>query len=151
MLELAEEIPGFGGLYLSYPGFSASERPRSRSDFPHGGSPIAINVYLTASGDSAHARRVLTRRFEAQGRSVVEVRIVPAKYTFGQLERWLRQITPAVSHLEPTVWSANGGSNRVWIGFATEAGAARARDVIRDLGIPLDAVRIDVMRVVTPQ
>ncbi len=154
MLELAEQIPGFGGLYLSYPGIPAGERrscTAGRACHPHGGSPIAIHVYLTAAGDSAHARHVLTRRFEAQGRSVAEVRIVPALYTFDQLQRWLGQIVPAVSNLGLSFFSASGGRNQVWVGFDTEAGALRARDVIRALGIPLDAVLIDIISVARPQ
>src|SRR5687768_14231642 len=45
MLDLAAQIPGFGGLYVSVP-TTADGRPDNRA-------PVRVFVYLTSGGDSA--------------------------------------------------------------------------------------------------
>ena len=145
MVELARLIPGFGGLYLSFP----SLKPGERRD-PRG--PVQANTYLTVAGDAKQARKAVRYRLESEGYSVADVRIIPAAYEFQQLQQWRDKLGIAIrpQRLGIVSLDADEANNRVVVGVETEI-AARTVDrlLARATTVPREAVAIRVMGPVT--
>jgi hypothetical protein len=120
-ISLARAVPGFGGFYLD------------------GGTPV---VYLKSASQRGNVERALAPFFRAEGLAASQLRILPAKYDWAQLERWFTQASEAVLAERGGVFvDADEASNRVLVGV--ERGAApRIRVLLARLGIPEDAVVI---------
>src|SRR5437016_4985300 len=67
-ISLARAIPGFGGFYLD-------DR----------GTPV---VYLKNAAERGNAERALAPFLRAQGLAASQLRVIPARYDWAQLERW---------------------------------------------------------------
>jgi hypothetical protein len=145
MVELARLIPGFGGLYLSFP----SLKPGERRD-PRG--PVQANTYLTVAGDAKQARKSVRERLESEGYSVASVRIIPAAYEFQQLQEWRHKLGLAIRHQRLGIVSldADEAHNRVVVGVETETAARTVHRVLeRVTTVPEEAVVIRVVGRVT--
>jgi hypothetical protein len=119
-ISLARAVPGFGGFYLN-----------------DQGTPI---IYLKNAAERGNAERALAPFFQAEGLSASQLRVLPAKYDWDQLERWFAQASTEVLAVPGGVFvDADEASNRVTIGVERGA-AARIRGVVARLGIPAEAV-----------
>ncbi len=119
-ISLARGIPGFGGAYVD-------DR----------GTPV---VYLKNAAERGNAERALTPFLRVQGIAASQLRVLPAKYDWAQLERWFTQASTEVLAVPGGVFvDADEASNRVTIGVKRGA-SARIRGVVARLGIPQDAV-----------
>jgi hypothetical protein len=120
-IELGRTVRGFGGFYLDR------------------GLPV---VYLKDAVERGNAERALAPFLRAQGLAVSQLRVLPAKYEWGQLERWYTRASAGVLGVQGSVFvDADEASNRVLIGV--ERGAApNIRSVVGRLGIPAEAVVI---------
>jgi hypothetical protein len=120
-ISLARAVPGFGGFYLD------------------GGTPV---VYLKSAGQRGNVERALAPFFRAEGLAASQLRILPAKYDWAQLERWFTQASTAVLAEAGGIFvDADESTNRVLIGVERGA-AARVRGIVARLGIPDAAVVI---------
>jgi hypothetical protein len=130
-VELAREVPGFGGLYV--------------------GADGVLNVVLTDPAGAPGARGALASHLARHGRGGAEaasllagMRAVRGRHDFAQLRGWYRQLTR-----EPlrgvTLGDVDEARNRVVIGVR-DAGAAQAvRDRAAALGVPSDAISVEVV------
>lgn len=118
-LALGRTVRGFGGFYLDR------------------GVPV---VYLKNAAERGNAERALTPFLRAQGLTASQLRVLPAKYDWAQLERWFAQASVEVLAVSGGVFvDADEASNRVRIGVERGA-AARIRGIVDRLGIPAEAV-----------
>ncbi len=119
-ISLARAIPGFGGFYMD-------DR----------GTPV---VYLKNAAERGNAERALAPFLRAQGLAASQLRVIPARYDWAQLERWFTQASSEVLAVPGGVFvDADEASNRVTIGVQRGA-SARIRGVVARLGIPQEAV-----------
>lgn len=120
-LELGRTVRGFGGFYLDR------------------GAPV---VYLKDAAERGNAERALTPFLRAQGLAASQLRVLPAKYEWAQLERWFTQASSEVLAVPGGVFvDADEASNRVLIGVE-RGSSASIRGVVARLGIPEAAVVI---------
>jgi hypothetical protein len=119
-IALARQVPGFGGFYLDDQGM-----------------PV---VYLKNVAERGNAQRALAPFFQHQGMSSSQLRVLPARYDWAQLEDWFSRTSGEVLSIPGAVFvDANEASNRVTVGV--EHGAlARVRGIVARLGIPQEAV-----------
>ena len=118
-LTLGRTVRGFGGFYLDR------------------GVPV---VYLKDAAERSNAERALAPFLRAQGIAASQLRVLPAKYDWAQLERWFTQASAEVLAVPGGVFvDADEAGNRVLIGVERGA-AARIRGVVARLGIPEAAV-----------
>ena len=119
-VSLARAVPGFGGFYLDDRGI-----------------PV---VYLKNAAERGNAERALAPFLRAQGLAASQLRVIPARYDWAQLERWSAQASTGVLGVPGGVFvDADEASNRVTIGVERGA-SARIRGVVARLGIPQEAV-----------
>jgi hypothetical protein len=119
-ISLARAIPGFGGFYLD-------DR----------GTPV---VYLKNAAERGNAERALAPFLRAQGLAASQLRVIPARYDWAQLERWFVQASTEVLAVPGGVFvDADEASNRILIGVERGA-AARIREIVARLGVPAGAV-----------
>jgi hypothetical protein len=97
-------------------------------------------VYLKHAAERGNAERALAPFLRAQGIAAAQLRVLPAKYDWLQLERWFTRASAEVLAVPGGVFvDADEASNRVLIGV--ERGAAgKIRGVVARLGIPEAAV-----------
>jgi hypothetical protein len=119
-VSLARGVRGFGGFYLDTQG-----------------TPV---VYLRNGTERINAERALAPFLSSQGLSPSQLRVLPARYEWAQLEAWSSKASAGALAIPGAVFvDADEGSNRVTIGV--ERGAqSRIRGIVARLGIPADAV-----------
>jgi hypothetical protein len=117
---LAGAVPGFGGFYLD-----------------DSGNPF---VYLKNASQRGKVERVLAPFFRSEGLSPSQLRVLPARYEWAELESWYSKFSSEGLATRGAVFvDADEASNRVTIGV--ERGAkAHIQGVLARLGIPKEAV-----------
>jgi hypothetical protein len=119
-ISLAQATPCFGGFYID--------------DL---GRPV---VYLKNAAERNNAARALAPFLAAHGLIPSQLRVLPARYDWVQLEGWFGQASAEVLALPGGVFvDADEARNRVTIGVERGA-SARIRGVVARLGIPQEAV-----------
>lgn len=119
-IALARQVPGFGGFYLDAQG-----------------TPV---VYLKNSAERGNAQRALAPFFQRNGLSPDQLRVLPARYDWAQLEDWFSRASSEVLAIPGAVFvDANEATNQVTIGLE-RAALARIRGIVARLGIPAEAV-----------
>lgn len=122
--ELARQVPGFGGFFLS-----------------RDGTPT---VYLTRGSSRAPAERVLAGYLKGRGLSTAAVRVVEARYRWQQLDRWQASATVEALAVPGAVFVDNDEtSNRVRIGVENLGAMGEVRAAVARLRIPDDAVIVE--------
>jgi hypothetical protein len=120
-IALGRPVRGFGGFYLDR------------------GVPV---VYLKDAAERGNAERALAPFLRAQGLAASQLRVLPAKYDWAQLERWHTRASEEVLPVRGAVFvDADEASNRVLIGVERGASAS-IKGLIARLGIPEAAVVI---------
>jgi hypothetical protein len=134
MLRIESKLPGFGGWFLASDTFNVYMKVPS-SVSTEEVRKIFYNTY------SARPEEYV-RRLIAMG---LQVKIVPGRYSLSELI--------AIEHLvtQPTKripgWTGAGTSllhNRVVVGFTDSASVCPGAAVIASMGIPLDAIELEV-------
>lgn len=122
-IALARAVPGFGGFYLDSQG-----------------TPV---VYLKNAAERSNAEQALEPFFRAHGLAASQLRVLPAKYDWAQLERWQARASAEVLAVPGGVFvDADEATNRVAIGVERGT-AARFRGIVARLGLPEAAVVIE--------
>jgi hypothetical protein len=121
-IELGRKVPGFGGFYLD---------PQAK--------PV---VYLRGADQRGNAERALAPFLAVQGLAASELRVLPARFDWDQLELWSRRVSGEILAVPGSVYvDADEANNRVLVGV--ERGAtARIQAALARLGIPNSAVTI---------
>jgi len=117
---LARQVPGFGGFFLDDQGI-----------------PV---IYLKSSAQRGNAERALAPYLRAEGFSPAQLRVLPARNEWVQLESWLPRVSSAALAAQGAVFvDADEANNTVTIGL--ERGAlSRIRGIVAGLGIPMSAI-----------
>lgn len=129
---LAEEIPGFGGMYY--------------------GADGKLNVFVARNTTSPAA---LTRALETKlrGELLISAKTAPAAnemvvhqgdYDFGQLSRWYTQMRPVLGNEGVVFTDIDEATNRLVIGVEASAAVAEIEQAVAQLGVPAEAVRIEI-------
>ncbi len=119
-IALARGVPGFGGFYLDA-----------------AGKPV---VYLKSAAHRARAEQALTPFLRSQGLAPSQLRVLPGRYDWTQLEDWFSRASAGVLAIPGAVFvDANEASNRVTIGVQ-QGSFARIRGIVERLGIPPEAI-----------
>lgn len=132
MLRIESAAPGFAGYYIDDAG--------------------ALVARLTKPENEGRARaaisRLMTKREHGKFNSVGHVKTVrmsPAVYTLSQLVAWQEALFPVlVKTPEFQLIGANVKLNRLAIGLTDKAAEHTVLDIIRQVGIPLEAVTIEI-------
>lgn len=120
---LAQAVPGFGGLFLDQSG--------------------APTVWLTGPGRRLSLERALGGIARRHGFDPAAVRIRRGDFSWRQLEGWFRPASiQALAERGVVYADLDEASNRVTIGVENADAGARARAVLRRLGVPDRAVLI---------
>ena len=138
MLRIESKLPGFGGWFLAADTFNVYMKP------PPSASPEEVRriFYDTYSGRSEE----LVRRIIAMGPLI---KIIPGRYSLSELI--------AIEHLvnQPTRlipgWTGAGTSllhNRVVVGFTDSASVCPGAAAIASMGVPLDAIELEVWGII---
>lgn len=122
-IELAEKVPGFGGLV----------------DDPTTGETI---VRLSDPLSEPLARPVIEAYLSRNGSKGWRLQVVPADYDFRELIRWRRAVEQAVPSAI-TFSDADEVRNRVAVGVRDDDGDQTVRNALTRLGIPREAVLIE--------
>src|SRR6476469_374804 len=123
---LARPVPGFGGFFVD-----------------DQGTPT---VYLTNPARRAAAEQALAPWLRERNRPAVALRVLPARFAWADLERWVAQASPEALAVPGAVFAdADEAGNRVHIGVEHAAAASRVRSVLARLGIPAAAAAVDIV------
>lgn len=124
--QLSSRLPSFGGLFL-------------KDD--------AVHVYMTEPADEATVREAIEEAMGKEflaGRTIV---IVQAEYTYTQLQSWFK---PEIMAIPGVVTSGvSDGENRLLVGVRSEADVQAVRAELGKMGIPPEAVNVEVTAEVT--
>lgn len=128
---LSREIPAFGGYFYDQNG--------------------DLVVYLTDPAQAAAARAAIApllaeKRLSAhQQPTAPDIVVREARYTFLQLAAWRDRMTDEVLSLAGVVFTdLDEARNRLAVGLESEAARAEAERTLASLGIPLEAVVLEV-------
>jgi hypothetical protein len=122
--QLASQIPGFGGFFLS-----------------RDGTP---SVYLTRGSSRAPAEQAFAGYLAARGLSTAAVRVLEGRYGWQQLQRWQEAATVEALAVSGAVFVDNDEiSNRVLIGVEHLGAVGQVRAAVARLRIPDDAVIVE--------
>lgn len=120
---LGQTIPGFGGLFID------------------NGVPTA---YLTDAAARPALERALASFLSARGIQAAQLRVLPARFTFSELESVFDRARPPLFDGPGTVFAdLDEARNRVVIGVENAGAEARVRQAVGALGLPQDAVIIE--------
>jgi hypothetical protein len=132
LFRLADQIPGFGGIFVDDQG--------------------DLVVHLTDLRNEAAAKGILASTLARQAASdrrnskrSAEVVVRQGRFEFRQLAAWRDRMTFSVLDLPGVVLTdLNERRNRLVVGIEDEAARARVEEVLAGLGVPLGAVEIEV-------
>ncbi len=132
LMDVASIVPGFGGMYLD-----AAEQ--------------VLYVYAVGNEDAAALRRAIAAVFGPEIVPNGGVRVIPGKYTVPQLFGWYQLINEHIFSLpDVTATDLQEAGNHLSIGITHESVRAQVEGEIERLGIPRDAVAIEVSGPVIP-
>jgi hypothetical protein len=156
-LEIAQQIPGFAGVYEGNDGTLVAKiapspdltAQQESSDVITVGEVrdailevMGTEVFTDVPNDptiSSYSRQAFQEM-----QSSLPLRLENTKYTFEQLTTWLHEIM-ALDLDGAMIYDANEGKNNVYLGVETQAQADVAKAHIAKLTIPDDGVEIEVV------
>lgn len=122
--QLARQVPGFGGFFLS-----------------QDGTPT---VYLTRGSSRAPAEQAFAGYLAARGLSTAAVRVLEGRYGWQQLERWQEAATVEALAVSGAVFVDNDETtNRVLIGVENLSAMGQVRAAVARAGLPDEAVIVE--------
>lgn len=130
--ELARRIPAFGGFYLD----TAGDLVVRLTDL--GQAPAARAAV-------AHVLQQLAAERNNPGARLPEFRFEPAEYSFAQLSEWRDRAAPVFGLDAVVALDLDEQRNRLTFGLKDASGRAEVEARIADLGIPLQAVHLEVI------
>ncbi len=120
MASLTRALPGFGGLFIDH------------------GVPT---VYLTDLGQGGLAERLLGGFARARG--ATGIRVLAARFAYGDLDRWFQQISQDAFEQGGVVFvDLDEAANRVLVGVEHGASHANIRSLAARLGVPVEALTV---------
>ncbi|HEU4730096.1 MAG TPA: hypothetical protein VFT22_19495 [Kofleriaceae bacterium] len=123
-LELVQDVPGFGGLFLDATGTPA--------------------IYLTPGAGAAPARQRLAGFLQTHQLPASALRVLEARFEWSQLELWLRDATAAALAVDGVSFVDNDEArNAITIGVSDPAVAPDVRAALASTGVPAEAVVIE--------
>ncbi len=135
---LAEEIPGFGGMYY--------------------GDDGKLNVFVAGNATSPAA---LTRALETKlrGELLISAKTAPAAnemvvhqgdYDFGQLSRWYTEMWPVLGMEGVVFTDIDEASNRLRIGVEAGVSQGEIQEALAGFNVPVEAVNIEITEPIVP-
>jgi hypothetical protein len=130
LVRVEERAPGFGGMFIGRDG--------------------RLAVYLLDPSQLAAARSAIEAVFGAQQVPAAGVRAVRGQYTVSQLKRWAERATELLEVPGVTAVDLDEAKNRVAIGLEDNSRTPTVEQGIVSLGIPREAVVIEVTGQIRP-
>lgn len=126
-LELAREIPGFAGMYFDSTG------------------TMVVGIAEESSADRAHevVRALARSDFSPTLAADVPIRTNSARFSYEQLAEWYASILSAP--LSTTMTGIDERLNQIIVGVAEVGDQGRVTAVVRELGIPSEAIVVDAI------
>lgn len=121
---LAHAVPSFGGAFVDAGG--------------------TLNIHLTNPGAAVAMRAAMNAELRSLGRAGMPVRMVDAEYSFRDLDRWIGQLTPALTGPGLVFTEIDERSNRLRIGIANESSRSSVQEALSRGGIPHRAALIEI-------
>lgn len=119
---LARTVPGFGGLFLDR------------------GVPT---VYLTNPAERGPIERALGAFVRARGFAPGEIRVLPARFAYSDLDRWTRNVTDEAFTVAGVVYTdLDEATNRVAVGVEPGTSKTAIRRLAARLGVPAEAIDV---------
>lgn len=138
LLEMARRDPGFGGMFLDSEGrltMYVMENALQAQDGHSRLATMSVDALTTFRDNAQIAEAAATRR----------INVLPAKYGFAALYDWHQALTSDVLSVPGVVLTEISESrNRLRVGVERADVAARVRQRMRRLGIPGEAVTIQL-------
>lgn len=126
LLDVANIVPGFGGMYINE-------------------SEQVLYVYSVGKNDASALREGIAKVFGPERIPSGGVRVIEGTYTLRQLSRWYQLINQHIFTLPGvTATDLQEGGNHLWIGIKDESMRAKVERELDTLGIARDAVVIEV-------
>lgn len=138
MLELAQEIPGFGGYWYEYESAPASGAAGADRR-PHGGR-LVIALTGAGSGSFPEARRAILAKLAEPREPPPEVVERLVEYSFIELARHRARLRVLFSVAEVVSLGVDEEINRVGIGLEDPSATAAVLALITDLDVPVEVV-----------
>lgn len=126
LLDVANLVPGFGGMYVDE-------------------TEEVLYVYSVGRNDAAALRGAIATVFGPDTVPSGGVRVIQGTYTLPQLFGWYQLINQRIFSLEGvTATDLQEAGNHLWIGIADESVRAQVEGEVERLGIPRNAVVIEI-------
>lgn len=125
LVRVEKAAPGFGGMFTGEDG--------------------RLVVYLLDPSGIAAARAAIEAVFGASHVPAAGMRALRGRYTVSQLKRWSDRATELLEMPGVTLADLDEARNRVVIGLEDPSKTAAVTRALKPLGIPRDAVAIEVM------
>jgi hypothetical protein len=130
LVRVEERAPGFGGMFVGQDG--------------------RLAVYLLDPSQLAAARSAIEAVFGPQRVPAAGVRALPGQYTVSQLKRWTERAVELLEMAGVTMVDLDEAKNRVAIGLEDDSRTPTVEQRVLALGIPREAVVIDVTGRIIP-
>jgi hypothetical protein len=130
LVRVEERAPGFGGMFIGQDG--------------------RLAVYLLDPSQLAAARSAIQAVFGAQRVPPAGVRALRGQYTVSQLKRWAERAAGLLEIAGVTMVDLDEAKNRVTIGLEDNSRTATVEQGVVSLGIPREAVVIEVTGQIRP-
>lgn len=126
LVDVGSIVPGFGGMYVN-----ESEK--------------VLYVYAVGKNDAATLRQAIAKAFGPEVIPSGGVKVIAGTYTIPHLTAWYRLINQHVFSLPGvTATDLQEAGNHLWIGIKDESVRAQVEGEVARLGIPPNAVVIEV-------
>lgn len=144
LLDMAKRDPGFGGMFIDADGRLTMYVMESALEAQDGHSRLAamsVDAITSFRGNDQVAEAAATRR----------INVIPAQYSFTSLYDWHQRLTSDVLSVPGVVLTdISESSNRVRVGVENPDVGARVRRRLASLGVPQQAVTIELARPIRP-
>jgi hypothetical protein len=137
LTRIAEQIPGFGGIFLDENGRMVVSLVEGKITI-HAKREIGLKLARALAWDEPRLR-------------AGDFRIRPARYSFLQLKEWHDRLFPQVFEIEGvTVTDIDEARNRLRIGVESEESVEHVLDALMVAGIPREAVIVEKVEPILP-
>jgi hypothetical protein len=122
--DIDAQVPGFGGMFLDEAG--------------------ELNIFLVDPSVRGAALDALAPLLGAKELPTSHMRVLEGTYRYAELEEWNRSLTSVLEIPGVSLTDIDESRNRLRVGLESEEGGEELDRRLMELGIPLDAVLIEV-------
>src|SRR5262245_34278689 len=128
---IAERVPAFGGMFR--------------------GGDGTLFVYLTDTSEEENAIHGIEEAFGKETIGKEGVQVLEARHGIKELSKWHRELNSLLHLKGVALTDLDEAGNRVTVGVEDESALQMVKDEMESLGIPADAVNVEVTGAFEPQ